>query len=177
MSSSAVWAGDPREDEHACRCKTALQFGIHASGAALMHPPPNRKAASSSQQRDALRRARAAAPVLRDAWPHASMVRVELAFEENAPLGHAPQAFSIFPGARAHFVYACPFGNCDGSFDLNAIAFDALGAGQRRVRGALTCTGHRTRDGKSHSPCELPVTYSIAVRQGNEPRETVGAGR
>jgi hypothetical protein len=142
-----------------------------------MRLSPNRKAVPAADRRDALRKARAAAPVLREAWPHASMVRVELAFGENLALDHAPQAFSIYPPARAHFVYACPFGNCDGAFDLNAIAFDALEAGERKVRGALTCAGHRTRDGGSHGPCELTVRYSIVVRHGNEARETAGAAR
>jgi hypothetical protein len=105
------------------------------------------------------------------------MVRVELAFGKDLALDHAPQAFSIYPPARAHFVYACPFGNCDGAFDLNAIAFDALAAGERRVRGALTCAGHRTRDGRSHAACELTVRYSIIVRHDNEGRGTAGAAQ
>lgn len=44
---------------------------------------PNEKAVPSCTRRDELRRARAAAPVLRLACPEASVVRVNLEFQEN----------------------------------------------------------------------------------------------
>jgi hypothetical protein len=139
-----------------------------------MQLPPNRKAASPSDRRDELRKARAAAPTLRVACPNAALVRVELAFQTDARQAHAPQAFSIYPPAKAHFVYACPFGDCDGSYDLNEIALGALQAGKRKTRGTLTCTGRRSRHGKSACPCELAATYSITVRH-DSPEAAVSA--
>jgi hypothetical protein len=134
----------------------------------------NRKSASSADRKEELRRreelrqARAAAPTLREACPAAAFVRVELAFHTESGPEHAPQAFSVYPPAKAHFVYACPFGDCDGVYDLNPIAFAALEAGKRTSRGTLACPGTRSRDGKPASPCELAATYSIVVEHENE---------
>jgi hypothetical protein len=133
-----------------------------------MQLPPKRKPAPASDRRDVLRKARAAAPTLRTACPEAAVVRVELAFDSQSQPVHAPQTFSLYPPAKAHFVFACPFGDCDGAYDLNSIAFDALQAGKRRTRGRLTCSGHRARDGKSANACELAATYSITVRLEKE---------
>lgn len=96
------------------------------------------------------------------------MVRVELGFEMNLPSKPARQAFSILPSARAHFVYACPFGNCDGAFNLNDIALGALQAGKASMKGSLTCSGTRARHGKSYGACELAVTYSLIIRRSSE---------
>jgi len=130
----------------------------------------NRKSATVADRRDGLRQARAAAPTLRSVHPTAALVRVELAFQEESGLAHAPQAFSVYPPAKAHFVYACPFGDCDGVYDLNEIALDALGSGKRRTRGRLTCSGTRSRNGKQDCPCELAATYSLVVQRDEEMR-------
>jgi len=124
----------------------------------------NRKSASPSDRRDELRQARAAAPTLRVACPAAALVRVELAFQEESGPAHAPQAFSVYPPAKAHFVYTCRFGDCDGVYDLNEVALGTLGSGKRKSRGKLRCTGTRSRNGKPDSPCELAATYSIVVK-------------
>jgi hypothetical protein len=116
-------------------------------------------------RRDELRQARAAAPTLRSACPDAAVVRVELAFEEDSGPAHAPQAFSVYPPAKAYFVYACPFGDCDGVYDLNRIALDALESGKGKARGKLMCTGTRSRNGKSGCPCELAATYLLVVQR------------
>jgi hypothetical protein len=134
----------------------------------------NKKSTSSADRKEELRRreelrqARAAAPTLREACPAAAFVRVELAFQTDSGPDHAPQAFSVYPPAKAHFVYACPFGDCDGVYDLNGIAFGTLQAGRHKTRGRLTCTGTRSREGKPASPCELAATYSIVVKHENE---------
>lgn len=144
-------------------------FRVDGAGA-VMRIAAIRKAAVSSR-RDELRQARAAAPTLRVACPQAALVHVELAFEEASGPAHAPQAFSVYPPAKAHFVYACPFGDCDGVYDLNEIALATLTSGQLNARGTLTCTGHRSRRGTSDSPCDLAAMYSIVVRrEGDEPR-------
>jgi len=142
-----------------------------------MQLPPKHKPVSASDRRDVLRRARAAAPTLSMACPEASLVRVELAFPADSEPSHASQAFSVYPPAKAHFVYACPFGDCDGSYDLNPVAFGALQAGKRKTRGTLTCDGHRSRKGQSDRACGLAATYSITVRhEKEEPAVARGAG-
>lgn len=128
-----------------------------------MRFPAKKKTAATSIRQDELRKARAAAPTLRVACPEAALVRVDLEFQANRLLAHAPQTLSIYPPAKAHFAYACPFGDCDGVYDLNEIAFGTLKAGKRKIRGVLTCNGHRARDGGSGNRCELAVSYSITV--------------
>jgi hypothetical protein len=125
----------------------------------------NRKVASPWDRTDERKKARTAAATLRVVCPEAALVRVELAFEPDSQLTHAPQAFSVYPPAKAHFVYACPFGDCDGMYDLNEAAFSALRKGEHKARGKLICAGHRSRDGKSNCPCELGATYSISIRR------------
>jgi hypothetical protein len=133
-----------------------------------MRFPANKKI-SLSARRDELLRARAAAPTLRMACPEAALVRVELEFQADPLLAHAPQAFSLFPAAKAHFAYACPFGNCDGVYDLNEIAFAILQAGKQKTRGTLKCNGHRSRNGNADDPCTLTLSYSITVRHDRAP--------
>ncbi len=36
--------------------------------------------------------------------------------------------FTVYPSAQAHFIYACPIGNCDGTYDLNEAVFGLLRA-------------------------------------------------
>ena len=124
----------------------------------------NRKSNSPANRRDALRLARSAAPTLRVAFPAAALVCVELEFREESGPPHAPQAFSVYPPAKAHFVYACPFGDCDGVYDLNEIARSTLGSEGRNTHGRLVCTGTRSRNGQSDCPCELAAIYSITVK-------------
>ncbi len=128
-----------------------------------MRFPAKKKAPSASQRQDDLRRARAAAPTLRVVCPDAAVVRVELEFQADPLLAHAPQILSIYPPAKAHFAYACPFGDCDGVYDLNEVALSSLKAGKKKTRGTLLCSGHRSRDGKVRTVCDLALSYSITV--------------
>jgi hypothetical protein len=129
-----------------------------------MHFPPNKKTVSPIDRRDELRKARAAAPALRMACPDAALVRVELEFQANPLLAHAPQVFSLYPAAKAHFAYACPFGDCDGVHDLNEVALDVLQAGKHKTCGTVACSGHRSSHRQGDNPCGLMLRYSIAVR-------------
>lgn len=129
-----------------------------------MHFPPNKKALAPANRYDELRRARAAAPALRTACPDAAVVRVELDFQAGPLLVHAPQVVSLYPPAKAHFAYACPFGDCDGVYDLNGVALDILQAGKLKTRGTLACSGHRSSHGLGSNSCGLMLKYSIAVR-------------
>jgi hypothetical protein len=129
-----------------------------------MHFPPNKKVVSPIDRREELRKARAAAPPLRTACPDAALVRVELEFQADPLLVHAPQAFSLYPPAKAHFAYACPFGDCDGVYDLNEVVLDVFQTGKRKTRGTVTCSGHRSSHAHTGTACGLMLKYSIAVR-------------
>jgi hypothetical protein len=140
-----------------------------------MRFPQNKKPLSPADRREELRKARAAAPALRAACPEAALVRVELEFQADPLLAHAPQVLSLYPAAKAHFAYACPFGDCDGVYDLNEIAFGILRAGKHKTRGTLKCTGHRSSTGNAEDACALALSYSITVRHESAAAPT-GAG-
>jgi hypothetical protein len=128
-----------------------------------MRFPAKKKTAPLAIRQDELRKARAAAPTLSAACPEASTVRVELEFQQDPLLAHAPQTLCIYPPAKAHFAYACPFGDCDGVYDLNEVALGSLKAGKKTTRGTLACSGHRSRGGQLRGRCDLALSYSITV--------------
>jgi hypothetical protein len=123
-----------------------------------------RKPSPAAELRESLRKARADAPTLRDSFPAAVQVSVELSFNADACLEPAPQHFTVFPPAQAHFIYACAFGDCDGRHNLNDTVFTMLGAGTSRIRGELQCTGHRGAAGPAGSLCGLGVQYILNAR-------------
>jgi hypothetical protein len=122
----------------------------------------NTKVVARWDRRDQLKKGRAAAATLRAACPDAASVRVALEFRTATGQAHVPQVFSLFPPAKAHFVYSCPYGDCDGLFDLQAVGAEALRE-QKRARGTLKCTGSRSSHGTEGRACELQVNYSIIV--------------
>ena len=123
----------------------------------------NKKVVAPPDRREELRRGRTAAATLRTACPEAASVRVELEFRSATGEAHVPQAFALFPPAKAYFVYPCPYGDCDGLYDLQAVALQALQGKQKRSRGTLKCAGSRSRDKTVGRPCELQMTYSITL--------------
>jgi hypothetical protein len=122
----------------------------------------NTKVVARWDRRDELKKGRAAAETLRAACPDAASVRVALEFRTATGEAHVPQVYSLFPPAKAHFVYPCPYGDCDGLFDLQAFGAAALRE-QKRVRGAVKCAGSRSAQGTAGRSCELQLSYSISV--------------
>lgn len=129
-----------------------------------MRFPPGKKAAPLSTRQDELRKARASAPILRFACPEAAIVRINLEFQEDPRLVHAPQTLSLYPPAKAFFSYACPFGDCDGVYDLNEVVWETLKTGRYTMHGRITCNGHRAGNGTGGSACQLALSYLITVR-------------
>jgi hypothetical protein len=122
-----------------------------------------RRATSADIRLDQLRQARAAAPTLRQFLPDAAQVWVELAFDADIRLAQAARVFTIYPSAQAHFVYSCPFGDCDGTFDLNEAVFAMLRTHTCQSRGALQCVGHKARRADPGPRCGLGMAYAVAV--------------
>jgi hypothetical protein len=130
-----------------------------------MRPAPRQKVSSFREREERLRKGRDAAQTLRAAFPHAATVNVQLRFlPATAPL-HAAQSFMLYPAARAYFSYPCPYGDCDGIYDLAAPAHQALGRKGGTVSGTLECAGVRSRDGLQRQPCGLRVSYTISAQQ------------
>lgn len=129
----------------------------------LMRLSRNKKAQAPWDRKDELRKGRAAAETLRVVHPNAASVSVELSFHADSQPSLAPQSFSLYPPAKAHFIYACPYGDCDGVYDLQSAALRALQAEEVSATGTLKCTGHRSRDGMTARPCDLNVVFSITA--------------
>jgi hypothetical protein len=128
-----------------------------------MRPLREKKASSLHQREEQLRQGRAAAQALRDACPTAAVVNVTLRFQTQTLPLHAEQSFTLYPAARAYFAYPCPYGDCDGVFDLSAAANRTLTREKTRVTGTLECGGLRARDGLPRQPCGLRVSYTITA--------------
>jgi hypothetical protein len=128
----------------------------------------NRKPSAYREREDQLRKARTAAPTLREVHPGTSLVNVQLQFDTTAMPNHAPQSFTLYPPARLYLSYPCPFGDCTGVFELGAAAGPALRGERHTVSGSMECGGLRSRDGAQGQACGLGLKYSITAQQ--EPR-------
>jgi hypothetical protein len=129
---------------------------------------PNKKLSIFREREERLRKGHAAAHTLRNAFPTATHVTVQLRFLPAAAPPHAEQSFVLYPGARAFFAYPCPYGDCNGIYDLRAEAVRALGGEKSRVAGTLECGGVRCKDGLLRQPCGLRVSYTISARHSSE---------
>jgi hypothetical protein len=113
------------------------------------------------QSREQLLRRRAAAGTLGKTFPDVEEIRVELRFTASASSVPAAQRHALYPPAPAYFEFACPFGDCDGSFDLNGVASPLLKKADPEADGTIQCSGSRTRSGMPRQPCSLRADYRI----------------
>ena len=124
----------------------------------------NKKVIPVWDRRDALRKGRAAAETIGAVFPDAESINVYLEFQSFSQAPHVPQSHALFPPAKAHFFYPCPYGDCDGVFDLQAVALDALGREHRSASGTLKCAGSRSHERAAGRLCGLEVSYSIVAK-------------
>jgi hypothetical protein len=126
-----------------------------------LKPSRSRKKAAPPDRRDELLKRRAASAKLCAVCPDVAQLRVALEFEAQAVLPHASQSYALFPAAKAYFVYPCPFGDCDGTYDLQSVVVGTLDRHGKSSAGSLKCSGKRIRDGVAGAACELEVSYSV----------------
>lgn len=119
--------------------------------------------ASRIAQRERMRLDRAAARVVCVAFPAIQQLRIELEFSGAGTNVPARQAHVLHPPARAFFRFQCPYGDCDGRFDLTDAVGAALSSPEHRTLGTLECTGLRARDHLSKQTCALHLRYAIHV--------------
>lgn len=120
--------------------------------------------AAARQERDErLRRDRAAAQVLRLAFPAVQQLRLDMQFESPMANAPTPQSHVLYPPARAFFALPCPYADCDGQFDLTAAVNAALADPSHRAKGVLECSGARVGDDTSKQPCPLRLRHTITV--------------
>ena len=118
-------------------------------------------AVARQERRDRLRRDRAAALVLRVAFPAIQQLRLELVFESTSSTTPAPEAHILHPPARAFFEFPCPYADCDGQFNLASAVNAAVAAPSHRAHGTMECAGRRARDLGSKQPCQLRLSYTV----------------
>jgi len=116
------------------------------------------------QSREQSQRRRAAAGTLGDVFPEVEQIRVELRFGVSANLAPAAQRHALYPSAPAYFEFACPIGDCDGSFDLNGVAAPLLKNSNSQADGTIQCSGSRTCSGETRQPCSLRAEYWITAQ-------------
>lgn len=128
-----------------------------------------KKQASGPQDRaERLRSGRASASLVREVSTTAKYVAVRLQFLSDTP-SHADQYFVLYPGARAYFRFACPFGDCDGIYDLTAAAESTLQHPVQQATGTLECSGVRSRHRTPRQHCGLHVSYIVTVEHSHSP--------
>jgi hypothetical protein len=125
----------------------------------------SQKKLSGFQDRaERLRQGRAAAPPLRELSPGAAQIAVHLQFLSEGSPRHAEQSFVFYPAARAFFGFPCPYGDCNGIYDLSGAASSTLGNSQSPLTGTLECSGERSRYGMSRQLCGLQVSYTVTAQ-------------
>lgn len=140
-----------------------------------MRLQPRQKLSAFRERKERFRKARDGTQTLRSAFPDATLVNVHLQFLPASAPPHAAQSFVMYPSARAFFQYPCPYGDCDGVYELGAAAIQVLARESSGVSGTLECCGLRSRDGLQRQPCGLRVSYAIAAR--HEPQHaSAGTG-
>jgi hypothetical protein len=123
---------------------------------------PVSPAAERQERRERLRRDRAAALALRDAFPAVQQLRLELQFQSsNAATTPATQSHTLHASARAFFEFPCPYADCDGHFDLSAAVNAALADPAHRASGAMGCSGRRAARVGAKEPCQLLLNYTV----------------
>lgn len=115
------------------------------------------------QRRDEALRRRAAAGTIRTAFPHVDLVRVRLRFGTGAESAPAAQLHALHAPGPASFEFPCPFGDCDGSFDLNDVVRPLLMASGNHAEGSLHCQGSRAHGGAARRSCGLRLQYRVST--------------
>jgi hypothetical protein len=116
-----------------------------------------------------LRRDRAAAAVLRAAFPTVQELCLELTFTSTTANTPAFQSHRLHPPARAFFHFPCPYADCDGHFDLAAAVDTALADPASHSQGMLECSGLRAGERTTKQMCGLRLDYSITAILHSEP--------
>ncbi|MGH8211552.1 MAG: hypothetical protein ACREU6_18540 [Steroidobacteraceae bacterium] len=121
------------------------------------------KDAAGKDRTERLRRERAAALVLRAAFPTVEQLCLELKFESTSSSTPAFQSHQLHPPARAFFEFPCPYADCDGHYDLAGAVAAALADPARRSEGMLECPGVRAGERTTKQPCRLQLKYVVTA--------------
>jgi len=123
--------------------------------AARITPVTGRRAVRDRQARE-----RTAASPLRARYPTLVSLQLGFEFSDSSEFLPSPQVTVFHPPARAYFRFVCPYGDCDGEFDLADPIATMLNARESRAHGQLHCAG--TRHGGVS--CTLHLDYSLLAQ-------------
>ncbi len=115
------------------------------------------------QKREQSLRRRTAAGTLAKSFANIDQIRLQLQFITGTEPAPAAQIHALYPSAPAYFEFACPYGDCDGGFDLNGVALPMLRKSERQAEGTLRCSGTRAAGGQTRQPCRLRADYWISA--------------
>lgn len=104
-----------------------------------------------------------AAGTIGRSFPHVDLVRVQLQFGTSGTSAPSVQLHALHAPAPASFEFSCPIGDCDGSFDLNAVVRPLLEASGNHAEGSLECGGTRANGGAARRPCRLRLEYRVCA--------------
>jgi hypothetical protein len=121
--------------------------------AAAARQPVGREA-----MRERQRRGRTATPPIRARYPGLDSLQIEFEFTDHGKFVPSRQVTVLHPSAPAFFCFACPFGDCDGEFDLTSAVDLIARSGQLQASGEMRCAGTRHRV----VACTLCLEYSIS---------------
>lgn len=133
-----------------------------------MRTRPRTKPTSVRDREDRLRAGRLAAQTLRRLSSTAMFVDVQLRFLPATAPAHVAQSFVLYPAAKAHFAYPCPYGDCSGIYNLDIEASRTIARQESGVTGTLECAGLRSRNGRPGEQCGLEVRYTITTKHEAE---------
>jgi hypothetical protein len=112
---------------------------------------------SRDAMRERHRRGRVAAPTVRTRYPGLKSLKLDFEFSDNTSFLPSPQVTVFHPPAPAYFLFACPYSDCSGEFDLTSLVDLAVSSREPNSVGQLSCVGTRHRG----VACTLCVEYSI----------------
>lgn len=108
-------------------------------------------------------RRRAAAGSLVQSYPALESLRIQLHFVPASGVAPAAQVHALYPSAPAYFEFPCPYGDCDGRYDLGAAAVPLLRGSGHHAEGTLHCAGTRAAGGETRRPCRLRADFWMAA--------------
>lgn len=124
---------------------------------------PTRTGAARQDHSSQARRDQEAVPKLRAMFPAVEQLRIDLSFEGGGTTTPVPQSRILHPPAHAQFSFPCPYGDCDGRFELGAAVHAAVEDPSHRLEGVLECVGSRASDIASKSPCRLRLHFTLTA--------------
>ena len=117
------------------------------------------------QTRERQRRDRALTPLMRDRYPTMTSLQLDFDFSDDEKFSPAPQVIVLHPPARAYLIFACPYGDCDGEFNLAPAVDELVNSGASRDHGQLRCSGRRTSGRAAHGACCLVLEYQLRLQR------------